>query len=314
MWTRTTPLFLIFAVACAAGATTDESPLSNQGASAAGSGGASGGTTGSPAPSGGVGPVIILAGSSNAGTPSVECNPRVIGILRDFQSYRSSKTKIGIEALDSCPVYADFQGPWLGPVPDLGFPEAGLVESTLGASKKPTLTAGSHKTVTSEATFNAWYRDDPNCTKRFEYELPLEVDPASGKRRFSSNRFFPLDGKGYGVSGRDDLAEDGQNDHNFHFTFELHMTFRYKRGDVFNFRGDDDLWVFIDGRRVIDLGGAHAPMDGSIALDTLDLTEGKDYPLDVFHAERSESQSNFQMETSLDFTNCDPIIIDDIIR
>jgi fibro-slime domain-containing protein len=259
--------------------------------------------TGGNFPDGGI--IIDVPPSGNSG----ECAPKIIGLLRDFQSYRSSKTTITIDALQTCPVYADFQGPWEGPVPDLGFPEQGIVQSTLGADRKPVFSGGNFKTITSADTFNAWYRDDPECTKTFEYEVPMVEDPESGNLVFSSNRFFPLDGRGFGTSGRDDFPEDGQNDHNFHFTFELHMTLQYRPGDVFNFSGDDDLWVFINNQLVIDLGGAHAAMSASVALDSLGLEPGREYPIDFFHAERSEAQSNFHIETSLQFTNCDPIIV-----
>jgi fibro-slime domain-containing protein len=244
-------------------------------------------------------------GFGGEGTGTGDCTPKAIGLLRDFQSIYPEGFPLSgnTDILTQCPVYDDFEYPWPDPVDYLGHPEPGIAADELGPDRKPVIADEAHdyKTITSPETFHAWYRDDPQCNKTYEYELPMEVDPVSGNLVFESTAFFPLDGAGYGTSGA--------ADHNFHFTFELHMTFVYRAGDVFNFEGDDDLFVYINDQLVIDLGGAHSPMAAAVNLDELGLVPGEEYPIDFFHAERAQYESNFHIETSLNFSNCEPIIV-----
>jgi fibro-slime domain-containing protein len=174
----------------------------------------------------------------------------------------------------------------------------GLVQDALGPDGKPVLSANSRQGfIQSAESFRQWYTSEPGVN--LPYALAIYLAPNNGKFSFESHAFFPLDGAGFG--------NEGQN-HNFSFTFELHTRFRYQGGEVFEFSGDDDLWVFINGKLAIDLGGVHAASSQSINLDTaadrLGIARDSEYALDFFQAERHATQSNFQIDTTLEFTNC----------
>lgn len=172
--------------------------------------------------------------------------------------------------------------------------DRGLVRETLGADGKPVYApAGPTPTVSGQASFDQWYRDVAGVNLRVEQAFPLAEDP-SGTFTFDDQDFFPLDGLGF---------DEQTAGHNFHFTSEIHATFLYRGGERFQFDGDDDVWVFVNGRLAVDLGGVHGAEAAMIDFDaqatTLGLTPGQAYAFDVFHAERHTVASTFRMVTTI---------------
>ncbi len=116
-------------------------------------------------------------------------------------------------------------------------------------------------------------------------------------------KFMPLKNKGFKNDFLGATPANGANacvnQQNFGFTMELHRKFTYKPGQVFNFTGDDDVWVFIDNKLVIDLGGVHNALSANVNLDTCHLTSGQDYLFDMFYCERTPNASNILITTNM---------------
>jgi fibro-slime domain-containing protein len=187
--------------------------------------------------------------------------------------------------------HPDFELPLFG-----DYRERGLVEDRLGADEKPVYAAGAgSSSTTGRENFDQWYRDTPGVNQSATIDLQLAPAPdAPGFFVYESRSFFPIDGQLFGNEGRP---------HNYHFTLEAKTVFDYIGGEVFSFTGDDDMWVFINHRLAIDLGGIHASLSASVDLDQergrLGLVPGQRYPLHFFFAERHTTQSNFTIRTSI---------------
>ena len=214
------------------------------------------------------GPKFDVNSDESGMLPPQNCETSLVATLRDFsQSHPDFEYVLGTDP--------------------------GIVQSMLGGDGKPVYAGGTTGTTTGQANFDQWYRDVAGVNINIPTEIPL-ADQGDGTYVYDNSAFFPIDGQGFGDEG---------NIHNYHFTLEMHTQFTYQGGEVFTFRGDDDLFTFINGRLGIDLGGVHGPLEGNIDLDamagTLGIVPGGTYDLDFFFAERHTSESNFRIETTI---------------
>ncbi len=93
--------------------------------------------------------------------------------------------------------------------------------------------------------------------------------------------------------------------HNYFFTMAGYTKFKYNPGDTFTFSGDDDMWIFIDGVLVADLGGTHLPAEARISMDEQKLKnptkweDKSEHLLHFFYADRQTDGSNLRITTTL---------------
>ena len=134
------------------------------------------------------------------------------------------------------------------------------------------------------------------------------IDPNTG---FPYIDLYPVQNGEFGSGTEPNVYDNStwdlriKNQNNQMFCFESHANFTYRAGMQFMFRGDDDIWVFIDNMLAVDLGGTHLAAPGYVKLDTLKgasgnlLTPGETYDIDIFFCDRRTDMSNVRIKTNM---------------
>ena len=113
-------------------------------------------------------------------------------------------------------------------------------------------------------------------------DITLE-DDGNGVYEIDDSDFMPVNGLLYGNEG------ESQNE-NFTFAVAADFTYDASADQFVHFKGGDGVWIFVNGKLVIDLGGVDSSVEQHASMDRMGLVDGQDYDIRIFYANRGANK------------------------
>lgn len=157
------------------------------------------------------------------------------------------------------------------------------------------------------------FKKADNGNRSSTYTLDYVLSPKGNKTPAGDN-FFPLNDSDSNVLDGGYGGADGNIGTNYYFGMRYDVEFALNGYDddlLYKFTGDDDLWVFLDGELVLDLGGIHPSCGGDVDLwqtgplakelaaagyDKSGVDQHKKHIITVLYMERGGNLSNCNMK------------------
>jgi fibro-slime domain-containing protein len=243
--------------------------------------------------------------NSNGVSVAATCTLSYVKLyFTDGSSYRYSNLSA---ASGEFPIPSGYQSKTLDSVKVRVYPDGQRVSKIFNVSDAGAVGIPAQWRIASAESFGQWFANVEGVNQSTKHTIQLtELENQPGVYKFEASihngqSFFPLDDRLLGNQGRN---------HNYHFTYNIHTKFTYtnpsnRESMIFNFSGDDDVWVYINKKLVVDLGGVHSEKSAYVNVDSIasqiGLEVGKTYDFDFFFAERHTTQSNCTITTSIQF-------------
>ena len=187
--------------------------------------------------------------------------------------------------------------------------ESGLVNFELSKEYLPVAVKGT-LLPNRGVDMGRWFSNVEGKSKNYNGTLKMQYKESGAEFLFEAKDFYPLDEADF--SAGDIVNNDGHN-HLFTMNFAVPFTVLASGEEKIKITADDDTFVFIGDKLVIDMGGIHDPVEGRLVINEngeiysevngeelaysgVTVEKGEGSIVRVFHADRDSEDSTFNVD------------------